>query len=109
MYGVAERIEDGGQLIGDVVRQLEGVEGRDHWVFGEGTQAVHTDTNGVAAQVGATGTAVAAVAAGDVAFAGDPIADGKAAHFLADDHLSHILVPHHHGDGMVFWAHSSQL
>ncbi len=100
VHGVAERIEDGGQLIGDVVRQLEGVEGRDHQVFGEGTRAVHTHTNGVAAQVGATGTAVAAVAAGDVAFAGDAIADGEAAHFLADgDHLSHILVPHHHGDG----------
>ena len=100
VHGVAERIEDGGQFIGDVVRQLEGVEGRDHQVFGEGARAVDADPYGVAAQVGATGAAVAAVAAGDVAFAGDAIADGEAAHFLADgDHLSHILVTDHHGHG----------
>ena len=57
------------------VGQLEGVDRRDGEVLGEGARAVHADADGVAAQVAPPGAAVAAVAAGDVALAGDAVAD----------------------------------
>ncbi len=44
-------------------------------VLGEGARTVHADADGVAAQVTAPGAAVAAMAAGDVAFARDAVAD----------------------------------
>ena len=55
----------------------------------------------VAAQVPAAGAAVAAVAAGDVALAGDAVADREAAHFAAErDDLAAVLVAdlHRHRD-----------
>ena len=52
----------------------EGVERRQHQVLGEAAVAVHADADGVAAQVALAGAAVAAVAAGDVPFAADPLA-----------------------------------
>ena len=54
---------------------------------------VHADADGVAAQVTTAGAAVAAVAAGDVAFARDAIADLEARHLAADlDDLAAVLV-----------------
>ena len=43
-------------------------------IFGEGAGAIDTDPEGIAAQVPASGTAVAAMSAGDVSLARDPIA-----------------------------------
>ncbi len=110
MHRIAERIKDSGQLVRDVVRQLEGVERGDHQIFGKGARTVDANANGVAAQMSAPGAAVAAVTAGDVPFAGDPIADGEAAHLLTDgDDFPTYSWPTTIGTGMVFWDHSSQL
>ena len=93
MRRVAERVENRRQVIGDVVGDLERVERGDHQVFGERALAVDADADGVAAQMAAPGAAVAAEAAGDVAFARHAIADREAAHFLAHvDDFAHILV-----------------
>ena len=79
-------------------------------VFGERALAVDADADRVAAQMPAAGAAVAAVAAGDVAFAGDAVADLEAAHFAADSTISpKYSWPTAIGTGMVFCAHSSQL
>ncbi len=48
----------------------------------------------------ASGTAVAAMTAGDVTFAGDPLADFEALDFAADlDDLADKFVADSHGDG----------
>ena len=75
MRGVAVGIEERGQFAGDLVRDRPQVRGRHHDVFGERAVAVHADADGVRAQVLAAGAAVAAVAADDVAFGGDALAD----------------------------------
>ena len=59
--GIAERIEDAGDVVGDGVGQLEGVARGDGQVLGEATLAVDAHAHGVAAQVTAAGAAVAAV------------------------------------------------
>ena len=90
---------------------LNDVEGRERQIFGEGARAVDADAERVAAQMAPPGAAVAAVAAGDVAFAGDAIADLEAAHLAADldDLADDIRGRRAIGTGMVFCAHSSQL
>jgi hypothetical protein len=51
----------------------------------------------------APGAAIAAVAAGNVAFSRDAIADGKAGHLRADfDNFAAVLVSHRHGYGNGF-------
>src|SRR5690606_25430853 len=100
MGGVAVGIEDRGQVVGHVVRDAKGVEGRNHQVVREGAGAVDAHALGAAAQVPAPGAAVAAVAAGDVAFAGDAVADLEALDFLADFHdLAYVFVADVHGHG----------
>src|SRR6185369_4853910 len=90
---VAKRIEDRRQVVRDIVRNLERVESGDHQVFGECALAIDADADGIAAQVTAPGAAVAAEAAGDVAFARYAVADREAAHFLAHvDDLADVLM-----------------
>ncbi len=104
MHGIAERIQDRRDLIVDRRRQLERVERRDDEVFGERAGPVHADADGVAAQVAASGAAVAAVAAGDVTLARDAIARLEARDFAADLHdLAAVFVPdrHRHRDGLL--------
>ena len=63
----------------------------------ESARPVHADTQRVAAQVAPPGAAVAAMSAGDVAFARHPVAGLEAAHLAADlDDLARILVTHGH-------------
>ena len=47
MHGVAERIENGADLVVDVVGQRDRVEGRDLHVFGEGAGDVDADAAGL--------------------------------------------------------------
>jgi hypothetical protein len=47
VHRIAERIEDRADLIGDVVRQFDDVEGRGHDELGEGTLTVDADTAGI--------------------------------------------------------------
>jgi len=58
MGGIAERIEDGGDVIGDRVRELEGVARGIARYWAKGTRAVDADADRIAAQVAAAGTAV---------------------------------------------------
>ena len=60
------------------------VGGRHRDVLGEAAGPVDADPLRIAAQVAAAGAAVAAVAAGDVALAGDAVADLEALHLGAD-------------------------
>ena len=76
--GVAVGIEEGGQLAGNLVGNRPQVAGRHGHVFGEGAVAVDADADRVRAQVLATGTAVSAMAADDMAFGGDAITNAVA-------------------------------
>ena len=76
----------------------------------ERSRAVHTDTHRVAAQMPAAGAAVTAIAAGDVAFAGDAVADLQATDFRAHlDDSPQYSWPTAMGTGMVFCAQASHL
>src|SRR5690606_11177190 len=78
------------------VRDRPQVGGRHHDVLGEGAVAVHADAHRVRAQVGAAAAAVAAVAADDVAFGRDALADAVAGHARAHfDHAADELVADH--------------
>ncbi len=81
--GVAERVEERGQLAGDLVGDGPQVAGRHQHVFSEGAIAVHADAHRVRAQVLATAAAVAAVAADDVALGRHPLTHLVAAHARA--------------------------
>lgn len=103
MYRVAERVEDGGQIVRDIVRDFERVKRRDHQVFREAARTVHAHADGVAAQVGTPTATVAAVTTGNVAFTGDAVANVEAFHFLADaDYFADIFRPTTIGTGIVF-------
>ncbi len=97
VHRVAERVEDGGQIVRDIVRDFERVERRDHQIFREAARTVYAHTDGIAAQVSTSTATVTAVAAGNVAFTGDAVTNFKAFHFLADpDHFADIFVAHNH-------------
>ena len=97
VHGVAEWVEDGRQVIRDIVGNFKGVKGRDHQILGKAARAVDAHADGVAAQVGTARAAVTAVAAGDMPFAGDAVANLKAAHFLTNPHhFADIFVTDHH-------------
>src|ERR1019366_2062626 len=103
MRRVAVGVEDRCQIVRDVVRNLEGVEGWNHQVLGEGALAVDADPKSVAAQMTAAGAAIAAKPAGNMAFAGDPAAYLKAAHFLPHlDNFSNVFVSDLHRDRKNF-------
>ena len=76
VHGVAEGVEDGAELRGDGrVWWHPDVGLGDHHVLGEGAVALDADADGADAHLPAAGAAVAADAADDVAFAGDPVPD----------------------------------
>ncbi len=100
MHRVAERVEDGGDVVVDVVGDLVHVERRHRDVLGEAAVALHPDADRVAAQVPSSGTAVAARAAGDVPLGGDAAADLDVAYLVADGRDgAHVLVADREGGG----------
>lgn len=110
MYRVAERVEDGGQIVRDIVRDFERVKRRDHQVFREAARTVHAHADGVAAQVGTPTATVAAVTTGNVAFTGDAVANVEAFHFWPMPTTSPTYSwPTTIGTGIVFCDHWSQL
>ena len=82
--GVAERVEDRGDVVGDVIGDHAGVGRRDDDVLGEPTVSLDTDADDVATVVELAGPAVAASPADDMAFAGNPVADLDAPHVGGD-------------------------
>ena len=83
MHCVAVGIENGSQIVADILRQAKDVGGGKNHVFGKTTGTVHTDAFGVPAKVAAAGPAIAAVMAGQVSFAGNPLTGLKTVHFAA--------------------------
>ena len=97
MHGVAKRVENRRQIVGDIVRNFKSVKRRDHQIFGKAARTVDADARGIAAQVRTPGAAVTAVAAGDMPFAGNAIAKLKAANLLTDaHHFADVFMAHHH-------------
>ena len=102
VHGIAERVEDRGDLVGHVVGDRHDIVLRDRQIFAEGARPVDADAERVAAEMPAAGAAVAAMAADDMAFARDALADlvfgdgraeigDRADEFMAGDHR------HRHG------------
>ncbi len=69
VYRIAKGVEDSGQIVADIIGDLEGVEGRDHQIFGEGAFAVNPNPHCVTAQMSTATTAITAVTTGDMTFA----------------------------------------
>ena len=61
VHGIAERIEDRGDLVGDVVGDRHDIVLRDREIFAEGARPVDADAERVAAEMAAAGAAVAAM------------------------------------------------
>src|SRR3546814_6969181 len=98
MYCVAEGIENGRQLVGNIVVDLEGVESRDRQVFGKRARPVNADARCIAAQVPTARPAIPAIAASDMPFARNAVANSEAADLLPYFHdFTHVLMPHMHG------------
>ena len=94
--GVAERVEDRGDVLVDPGPVVPDVRHRQRDQLGEGARPLHAEPDRVRAQVPPPGHAVAAAAADDVALAADDVAGMEVAHVRADlDDLAHELVPDH--------------
>ena len=102
--GVAERIEDGGDVQIDVFLVTPQVGHRHRDVIGERARPVHADALDVRAQMPPSGQAVAAAAADHVTFAAHEIARVKIVDVGADFHdLADELMAdrHRHGNGAL--------
>src|SRR5690606_39025904 len=97
--GVAERVEHGGDVVGDVVGQRVHVLGGQHEVVGERSGAAHPHRLVAVAELASAGPAVAAVAAGDVTLPRHALALPDPFDFVTDrGNASHELVADHEGD-----------
>ncbi len=100
--GVAVRVEDRGDLVGDGRGHPEEVARRQGEVLGEGAGAADADADGLLAQVPLPGPAAPAVPADDAPLAGDPLTD-----LVAGDRRTEggdppdVLVAHVHPQGDV--------
>ncbi len=107
--GVAERVEDGADLIVDVVGQREHIAGGKGEVLGEGAGPGDAKSDMVVAEVAAPGPTIAAVAAGDVTLARNSLAHFETGDAFPDSTISPMnSCPIVIGIGIVFCAHSSQ-
>ena len=76
MGGVAVGIEEGNDIIRDPVRDGDHIGFGNAKVFGKGAVPIHAHALGEFAPVAVACPAIAAMAADDVAFAADPLANG---------------------------------
>jgi hypothetical protein len=91
--GVAEGVEDRGDLVRHAVAVDPDVRHREDNVFGERAVAVDADSEGVGAEMAAAGETVAATSADDMAFAADELTDGDVGYVRAGgDDLADELV-----------------
>ena len=101
---VPERVEDGDDVVGNVVRHGNDVLRRQRKQLGERARTVHADALRVRAQVATPRAAVAAVAAHDVAFAGNALPDFEMVDVFADFFdVPDVFVPddHRHGNRLL--------
>lgn len=91
--GVAERVEDRGDIEVHLRPVHPDVRGGQGHVLGEGAVAADAEADGAPAQMAAPGQTVAAAAADEMALAADEIADGDVPYGVAHrDHLADELV-----------------
>ena len=76
MGGVAVGVEEGNDIVRDAVGDGDHVGVGDAEVFGKGAVPIHAHALGEFAPVAVACPAIAAMAADDVAFAADPLANG---------------------------------
>jgi hypothetical protein len=84
VHGIAQRIEDGADLVIDLVGQRHDVERRNPDVLGKGARQVDADALGIGIEMILAAAAGPARHADDVAFARDPLADPDVADVGAD-------------------------
>jgi hypothetical protein len=82
--GVAKRIEDCGDLVGDAGRVAPDVGHWEDHIFGEGSVAIDADSESMGAEVTAAREAVSAATADDVTFSADELTDGEIGDVGAD-------------------------
>src|SRR5208283_1706449 len=102
--GIAERVKNRRQIVGNVVGDLERVECRNHEVLSERAFAIDANADCVATQMAPPRTAIATVTAGDVAFARYTVTDFEPTHLLPDfDDLADVFVPdlHRHWNSLL--------
>ena len=101
--GVAEGIENRGDVEINRIGVMPDVRHRQGQIFGERAGPIDADALGVGAEVAAAGQAIAAPSADDVAFSADDLTGIKIRDIGSDlDDLAHELVTHHHRDGDRF-------
>jgi hypothetical protein len=103
VYGVAEGIEDGGDLVRDAGTVLPDVGHGQNDELGEGTGAIDAYAEGVGAEMTAAREAVATAAADDVSFSADELAELEVGDVGAEgDDLADELVAdgEAYGDGL---------
>ena len=96
VHGVAERVEDRGDVVVDARPVVPDVRHRQRDVLGERAGPLDAEADRVGAQVAPAGHAVAAAAADDVPLAADEVAGREVADVRADlDDLADELVADH--------------
>ena len=94
VHGVAERIEDGGELIGNRRIEPPDVVFRNRNVFGEGAVAIDADDLHALADMRVAGAAEQTGEVDDVPFGRDALAHANASHGIADCRdRAHELMP----------------
>src|SRR4029079_5595638 len=98
--GVAERVEDRGDVLRHARTLMPEIRHRKRDVFRERTGALDAEPDRMSAEVAAPGHAVAAAAADDVPLAADDVAGAEVAYVRPDlDDLADELVADHERDG----------
>ena len=104
MNGVAERVEDRGNIEIDAFVVAPDVGHRQRDVFGEGAGTVHANAQRVRAEMAASGQAIAASAADDVALPANDIAREEIVDVRAnlyDAAGEFVAYGHRYGDGAL--------
>src|ERR1700691_4086865 len=99
MHRVPERIEDGGDLLIDIVSMSPDIGHGQRNKFREGARSIHAHTKRVRAEMPSPGQAVAAPSTNDMAFAADNVAGIEVINIRSDfDNFPDKFVPNRHGD-----------
>ena len=104
VHGVAEGIEDGGDILVDAVVMPPDVGHGQRDVFGKSAGAIHADALRFRAQMAAAGQAIAAASADHMPFAADDFAGVEIGDVGADlgDLADEFVADHQaHGDGLL--------
>ena len=100
MHRIAQRIENRADLVIDLGRKVDGIEGRDLQVFREGAGHIDAHAPGLGIEMEMAGPGHAALHADEMALARHPVARLHGPHMAADlHHLAGKFMAHDHGHG----------